>query len=181
MIRRGTIAGVVLAVVINAGLIQAKSSPDNGHKSVAEQIRHEIAVLPYNGIYDWVEAELLTDGTVVLRGNVTRPSTKTDAEFRIRGIETVSKVVNEIKVLPLSQYDNDIRISVYRSLFNGNSPLLGYALGANPSIHIIVENGRVTLKGVVASAMDKQLAALAAKGVFGVLSVENQLRLESEL
>jgi BON domain-containing protein len=181
MIRTGTIAAVVLAVVINAGLGQAKSSPDNAHKSVSEQIRHEIAVLPYSGIYDWIEAELLTDGTVVLKGNVTRPSTKTDAENRIRGIETVTKVVNDIHVLPLSGYDDEVRIRVYRSLFNGNSPLLGYALGANPSIHIIVENGRVTLKGVVNNAMDRQLANLAANQVFGVLSVDNQLRLESEL
>ncbi len=181
MIRKGTIAAVALAVVINTGLIQAKPSPDNGHKTVREQIRHEISVLPYSGIYDWIEAQLLTDGTVILRGNVTRPSTKTDAESRIRDIEAVSKVVNEIKVLPLSQYDNEIRFGVYRSLFNGNSPLLGYALGANPSIHIIVENGHVTLKGVVTNAMDKQLAGLAANRVFGVFSVANQLRLESEL
>jgi len=184
MIRTGTIAAVVLAVVINAGLGQAKSSPssaDNKHKSVSEQIRHEIAVLPYSGIYDWIEAELLTDGTVVLKGNVTRPTTKTDAENRVRGIETVTKVVNEIQVLPLSRYDDEVRIGVYRSLFNRNSSLSGYALGANPSIHIIVENGRVTLKGVVNNAMDKQLANLAANQVFGVLSVDNQLRLESEL
>src|SRR5262245_16718900 len=107
MINKQTIAAVVLAVVINAGLIQAKPGPGDGNKSVAERIRHEIAVLPYNGIFDWIEAELLTDGTVVLRGNVTRPTTKTDAEFRIRGLETVSKVINNIQVLPLSQYDND--------------------------------------------------------------------------
>jgi hyperosmotically inducible protein len=90
-------------------------------------------------------------------------------------------VINEINVLPLSQFDNDIRVAVYRSLFNPNSPLFRYGLGSDPSIHIIVENGKVTLKGVVSNTMDKQLAAVAANRVFGVFNVDNQLRLESEL
>ena len=90
-------------------------------------------------------------------------------------------MINDINVLPLSQFDNDVRIAVYRSLFNGSSSLSRYALGSNPSIHIIVENGRVTLKGVVSNTMDKQLASLAANGVFGVFSVDNQLHLESEM
>src|SRR5262249_18019524 len=130
---------------------------------------------------DWIEAETRPDGTVVLRGEVLRPTTKSDAESRIRRIETVSNVVNDINVLPLSQFDNDVRIAVYRSLFNNSSSLSRYAVGANPSIHIIVENGRVTLKGVVSSTMDKQLASMAANHVFGVFSVDNQLHLESEM
>jgi osmotically-inducible protein OsmY len=64
-------------------------------------------------------------------------------------------------------------------LFNRNSTLNLYALGANPSIHIIVDNGAVTLKGVVSNAMDKQLAGIAANGVFGVFRVENELQVES--
>src|SRR5438552_6250880 len=146
MIRTRTIAAVVLAVVINAGFTLAKPPATNGSMDLTAKIRREIATLPYTGIWDWIEAEIRPDGSVVLRGDVTRPSSKTDAEFRIRGIETVSNVVNEIHVLPLSGYDNDIRLGVYRTLFNSRSPLSGYALGANPSIHIIVENGKVTLK-----------------------------------
>jgi osmotically-inducible protein OsmY len=181
MIRRGTIAAGLLAVVINAGVALSKPPDARGNADVPTRIRQEISTLPYSGIFDWVEAEVRTDGSVVLRGDVTRPSTKSDAESRIRGIESVSSVVNDIHILPLSSFDNEVRFRVYRALFNGNSTLLGYALGANPSIHIIVENGRVTLKGVVLNAMDKQLAALAATGVFGVLSVDNELKLESEL
>jgi hyperosmotically inducible protein len=135
----------------------------------------------HSGIWDWIEAEIKADGSVVLRGDVTRPSTKADAESRIRRIESVAGVSNEIRVLPLSRFDDEIRLRVYRSLFNSNSTLSRYALGANPSIHIIVENGRVTLKGVVSNTMDLQLAALAANGVSGVFNVDNQLRLESEL
>ena len=183
MIQRSTIAiaAFTLAVVMNSGLVQASTSVAHGNKDVAAQIRGEIAGLPYATVWDWVEAEMRPDGSVVLRGDVLRPSTKSDAEFRIRRIETVSSVVNEINVLPLSKFDNDIRVGVYRSLFNANFPLFRYSLGSDPSIHIIVENGKVTLKGVVSTSMDKQLAAVAANRVFGVFNVDNQLKLESEL
>jgi len=181
MIRKLATAVVMLTVVLNTGFLHASPSAGDESRNVASQIRHEIAGLPYTGIWDWVEAAIRPDGTVVLQGEVTTPSTKSDAESRIRRIESVSNVINEIRVLPLSSFDNDIRLRVYRSLFNANSSLSRYALGANPSVHIIVENGRVTLKGVVSNAMDKQLASVATNGVFGVLTVDNQLRLESEL
>src|SRR5215467_8468451 len=145
---------------------------------ISQQIGQEIGLLRYTGVWDWLEADLQADGSVVLRGDVTRPSTKTDAGFRVSRIEGVARVTNEIRVLPLLQSDNSIRLGVYRSLFNRNSTLSGYALGANPSIHIIVDNGKVTLKGVVVNAMDKQLAGIAANGVFGVFSVENDLQIE---
>jgi len=181
MIRKGSIGSVVLAVAMTAGLVFANSSvPANKNMDISQQTRHEIAMLTYTGIWDWVEADLQADGTLVLRGDVTRASTKTDAEFRLRRIEGITSVTNDIRVLPLSPSDNSIRLGVYRSLFNRNSTLSGYALGANPSIHIIVDNGKVTLKGVVANAMDKQLAGVAANGVFGVFSVENDLQIESK-
>jgi len=181
MIRRVRIAAGLLAVVINAGLVLASPSVDRANMDVSTQVRRELATLPYTGIWDWIEADLRQDGTVVLRGDVLRPTSKADAEYRIRRIESVTNVINDIHVLPLSQFDNDIRLAVYRSLFRASSPLSGYALGANPSIHIIVENGKVTLKGVVSRAMDRQLAFVAANSVFGVMKVDNQLRLESEL
>jgi hyperosmotically inducible protein len=181
MIQKGTIGSVVLAVVMMAGFVHANSSiPANKSMDISQQIRHEIAMLPYTGIWDWVEADFQADGTLVLRGDVTRASTKTDAEFRLRRIEGIRSVTNEIHILPLSTSDNSIRLGVYRSLFNRNSTLSAYALGANPSIHIIVDNGKVTLKGVVANAMDKQLAGIAANGVFGVFRVENDLQIESK-
>jgi hyperosmotically inducible protein len=181
MVRRTTLAVGLLAVVINAGFAFAGLASDRGRMDVSARVRRELAGLPYTGIWDWIEAEIGADGTVVLRGQVIQPSSKSDAEFRVRRIESVAKVVNDIHVLPLSRADNDIRLAVYRSLFNINSALVGYALGANPSIHIIVENGRVALKGVVSNAIDRQIASVKAKSVFGVFDVDNQLRLPSEI
>jgi hyperosmotically inducible protein len=181
MIRKRNIASVALTIILTACLVHAKPSGTTKGMDVTQQIRHEIATLPYTGIWDWIEAELRPDGTVVLRGDVTKPSVKSDLESRMRSLETVTNVIDDIRVLPLSQFDNQIRLGVYRSLFNWNSALSRYALGANPSIHIIVDNGRVTLKGIVSNAMDKQIAGIDANKVFGVFAVDNELQVESKL
>ena len=176
MIRKGTIASVALTLISAAGF--ALANPSTGsNNTVAQQIHHEIVTLPYAGIYDWIDADLQPDGTVVLNGDVTAPLTKSEIDSRVRHIESVTNVIDNIRVLPLSQMDNQIRAAVYRSLFNFNSNLSRYAMGANPSIHIIVANGKVTLKGVVSNAMDKTLAGMAANRVFGVFGVDNELEI----
>src|SRR5262249_6717661 len=123
--------------------------------------------------------ELHSDGSVVLQGQVTRPTTSDDAEKRVRRIESVSGVTNQIKVLSVSPYDNDLRIALYRAIYNWNSPLFRYATRAMPPIHIIVENGRVTLKGAVASELESQVAYTAARQVPGIFEVRNELRIDS--
>jgi osmotically-inducible protein OsmY len=145
---------------------------------VVKEIRHELLTLPYYGVFDWLEGEVRPDGTVVLRGHVVRPTTKSDAEARVRDIEAIEKVINEITVLPVSPNDERLRIALYRAIFADNSPLFRYALGANPAIHIIVENGRATLKGVVSSEADKQLAYTKARSVAGLFEVRNDLVIE---
>jgi len=154
------------------------SRAENRMRALEREVRHELVTLPYYGVFDWLEGSVQANGTVTLRGEVVRPSTKSDAERRVRNIESVTKVVNRIKVLPLSPSDDRLRLELYRALFNWNSPLMRYAVPANPSIHIIVDNGRATLKGVVASKMDKQLAYTAARGVPGLFDVRNELQVE---
>src|SRR5215510_8519034 len=83
-------------------------------------VRHELLTLPYYDVFDWLEAEVLSDGHVVLRGEVVRPITSDDAEKRVRRIESVSKVENQIKVLPLSQRDGELRSAVYRAIYDWN-------------------------------------------------------------
>lgn len=146
---------------------------------IAEEVRHQLVTLPYYGVFDWLEGAVMPDDTVVLRGYVTRPATKSDAEERILKLESVVKVVNEIEVLPLSTNDERIRHAMYRALFNFNSPLFQYATRAVPPIHIIVKNGRATLKGVVLNDFDRQLAYTAARNVAGVFEVKNELAVEN--
>jgi hyperosmotically inducible protein len=142
------------------------------------QIRKALVTLPYYGVFDNLEASL--DGnTVVLGGQVVKPVTKTDAASRVAKIEGVEKVVNNIEVLPLSGIDNQLRRQEYRAIFRSPG-LQRYSMGTNPSIHIIVENGHVTLVGIVDSETDKNLAGLRANTVAGVFSVTNNLRVETK-
>ena len=146
---------------------------------IKREVRHELATLPWYGVFDWLEYQVQPDGTVILSGQVVRPTTKSDAEARVKQIEGVTRVINEIEVLPLSPQDDRLRIALYRAIYNWDSPLFTkYGIRAVPPIHIIVKNGRATLKGVVDSEMDKQLAYTAARGVAGLFEVTNDLRVE---
>jgi hyperosmotically inducible protein len=147
---------------------------------VVKEIRHELATLPYYGVFDWLEFEVRPDNTVVLRGQVVRPTTKSDAEARVKDVEGVAKVVNEIAVLPLSPQDDRLRAALYRAIYDWDGPLFRYATQAVPPIHIIVKNGRAVLKGVVASEADKNLAYIKARGVPGLFDVKNELQVEGE-
>ena len=147
---------------------------------LVREVRHELVTLPYYGVFDWLQFEVQPDNTVVLRGQVVRPSTKSDAEANVKNLEGVSRVVNEIEVLPLSPQDDRSRRAVYRAIYSSNSPLFRYAVQSIPPIHIIVNRGRATLKGVVASKSDSQLAYIRARGVPGLFEVTNQLVVESE-
>jgi hyperosmotically inducible periplasmic protein len=137
---------------------QQKSSPQSTVEYLKKEVRHELLTLPWYGIFDWLEAEIKDQDTVILRGYVVRPTTKSDAESRVNSIEGVENVINEIEVLPVSPNDDRLRRALYATLFNWDSPLMRYSMGANPSIHIIVRNGHATLKGVVVNEMDSQLA-----------------------
>jgi hyperosmotically inducible protein len=147
---------------------------------LTREIRKELVTLPYFSVFDWLEGNVQADGTVQLRGQVTRPTLKRDSQRRVERVEGVSRVVNRIEVLPLSPNDDRLRRAVYRELFNSNSPLFRYGQQAVPPIHIIVRNGRLTLKGVVASEGDRNFANIKARGVPGLFEVRNELRIENE-
>jgi hyperosmotically inducible protein len=146
--------------------------------TIKEEVRHQLVMLPYYSLFDWLQAEARPDGTVVLSGQVTRPTLKDDAANRLKNLESISKVVNNIEVLPLSPMDDDLRIALYRALFRYDSPLFRYGTQSVPPIHIIVKNGRVALKGIVATQMDSQLAETAARMVPGIFEVKNELQIE---
>ena len=178
-----TISIFASAMTRNAfGVSTPKAKPQGAlNARMVRQVRHELVTLPYYGVFDWLQFEVRPDNTVVLRGQVVKPSTKSDAEARVKDVDAVSKVVNEIEVLPLSPQDDRLRRALYRKLYGNDSPLFRYAVQAIPSIHIIVKNGRATLKGVVANKGDAQLAYMRARGVPGLFDVKSELQLESEM
>lgn len=174
---------VFLSVMALAGPTQdqmAQRSSGLSQKAidrVTREVRHELVMLPYYGVFDNLAYSVLPDGTVTLLGQVARPPLKSDAENAVKHIEGVEKVVNNIEVLPTSIADDRIRRAIYRSIY-GNDVLSQYQLHAVPPIHIIVKNGHVSLEGAVARQMDKQIAGVQANGVSGVFSVTNNLQVD---
>lgn len=150
-----------------------------GVDRIIREVHHELVMLPFYGVFDNLAYKVDRDGTVTLVGQVVNPTLKSDAENVVKRIEGVEKVVNNIEVLPPSSMDDRIRLATYRAIY-GNPVLSQYQLRAVPPIHIIVKNGRVTLEGVVARAMDKQVAGMQANGVSGVFSVTNNLQVEEQ-
>jgi hyperosmotically inducible protein len=149
---------------------------DRSWNRVEREVRHELVTLPSYGVFDNLAFQV-DGGTVTLLGQVSRPTLKTDAERVVKSIEGVERVINRIEILPLSPYDNRIRLATYRAIY-GNTALNRYALQAVPPIHIVVKNGNVTLEGVVANEGDKNIADIQARSVPGVFSVTNNLRVE---
>jgi len=167
---------LALTLSISTGSLFARNTV-NPVATLADQVRHELVMLPYYSVFDDLQFTV-DNGAVTLSGDVTRPILKSDAENVVKRIPGATKVVNNIRVLPLSSFDNRIRVAEYRAIF-GYAGLYRYAMGTNPSVRIIVENGHVTLKGVVANQGDKALANVRANGVPGVFSVTNDLLVES--
>jgi hyperosmotically inducible protein len=182
---RSAILGAMLLLSIpsllclHAAAQSAKQDLSHVRTQLIEEVRKDLVLLPYYGVFDNLAFEIKDIDTVVLMGQVTQPTLKSDAENVVRKIEAVGKVENQIEVLPLSPNDDRIRIQTYRAIYT-KPGLDRYALRAVPPIHIIVKNGNVTLIGIVATEADKNLAGLMAKGVSGVFKVTNDLRVEKE-
>lgn len=171
---------LVLAILTGAqDNRQTGALSQKGVDRIVREVHHELVMLPFYGVFDNLAYKVDPDGTVTLLGQVARPTLKSDAENSVKRIEGVEKVVNNIEVLPTSFNDDRIRRATYRAIY-GNSVLNQYQLRAVPPIHIIVKNGNVTLEGVVARQMDKQIAEVQAKSVQGVFSVTNNLQVEEE-
>ena len=145
---------------------------------ISREVRHELVMLPYYSVFDDLAYSVNGD-TVTLYGSVSNPTLKKDAENVVKKIEGVEHVDNRINALPPSPMDDQLRIAEYRAIYS-KAPLQKYGWGAVPSIHIIVNNGRVTLTGVVDNQSDKDLANIAANGVPGVFGVQNNLQVANQ-
>ncbi|HLV87592.1 MAG TPA: BON domain-containing protein [Candidatus Sulfotelmatobacter sp.] len=154
---------------------QKETSP-RAQERIAREVRHELLMLPYFGVFDFIAFKV--DGsTVTLMGQVVRPTLRSDAENAIKHIEGVEKVDNQIEVLPPSPMDDQLRLRLFHAIY-GDPGLQRYELGVQKPIRIIVKSGRVTLEGVVDNEADKNLAGIRANGVSGVFSVTNNLQVE---
>lgn len=143
---------------------------------INRSIRRELVTMPFLSIFDNLSFHVEGD-TVHLYGQVTRPTLKAQAAKLAAQVEGIGHVDNQVEVLPLSPFDDRVRVAVARAVY-GQPALNRYALGTNPSIRIIVKNGDVTLEGVVSDNGARNIANIQANGVAGVFSVTNNLRVE---
>jgi hyperosmotically inducible protein len=171
-------AAALMLVAPSATLAKTADKVSYNAPQLAKRVRHELVMLPYYGVFDNL-AYRINGGSVELFGQVVRPSTRSSAERVVKRIPGVTNVVNNIKVLPLSGFDDELRVATYRSIANMGG-LHRYLRGVNPSLHIVVDRGHVTLEGVVSRKGDRDLAYMAARRVFGAFSVTNNLRLDGE-
>lgn len=179
------ISGVLAVLFATAG---SSSTADKKHNDVftpgmpdegrlAQQVRHALLMLPYYGVFDDLAFRLDGD-TVILMGKVTNPTLKSDAGNVTKHLEGVNRVVNQIEVLPPSPMDDRIRMAEYRAIYGDPVLSTRYGFRSIPPVHIIVDNGHVTLTGIVANQADKNLIGIRANSVPGVFSVTNDLQVE---
>lgn len=200
------IATLCLALCVSLGRAQEQTgaSPTINEEKllkIAQEVRKQIVTLPQYGVFDNIHFGISPDGTVVLRGEASRPTLKSSAENVVKRIEGVEKVDNQIEVLPASPNDDRIRAAVYAAVYSaaplqkytsnrGRRPMPSVARAAGGitndppigfhAIHIIVKNGNVTLTGVVNNESDMAIAGIRASGVPNVFSVDNQLQVANE-
>jgi hyperosmotically inducible periplasmic protein len=151
----------------------AIAAPKTEESQLSREIRHQLFVLPYYSVFDYITFTLDGD-KVTLNGYVLRLTLKTNAEAAVKSLEGVSSVKNLVEVLPKSPADDDSRRAVYRAVFE-DSTLQRYAVPEVPVIHIVLKNGEVTLEGSVATEAEKNLASARASSVSGISTVRNNI------
>jgi hyperosmotically inducible protein len=152
--------------------------PNRLDKQIAMDVARELRRYPSYSVFDHVEVAV-EDGVVTLKGKVTMGYKAEEMEKRAAEVEGVKEVSNQIEVLPVSINDDQLRRALADRIYR-DSLFTGYSIQPDPPIHIVVENARVTLTGVVRNEIERRKAESIARSTFGVLTVDNQLRVESE-
>ena len=168
---------VATALVVLTAATTAGATGQTENLQVFRDVQRQVLQYPHFTIFDSVKANI-ADGVVTLSGKVTMPYKRNDIEKRVAKLDGVTAVNNEIEVLPVSMYDDELRLRIARAIY-GNSNFWNYVSMVNPPIHIIVERGHVTLEGVVNSNVDRMLARSLASQ-FGVFSLKNELKTNAE-
>jgi hyperosmotically inducible protein len=131
----------------------------------------------YDNRFNYVTASV-KDGVVILIGETRTDVSRDSAASVAANLPGVKEVVNDIKVAPASNFDDDIRIAATRAIYF--DPVLSrYASDPAAPIRIVVDNGTLSLYGTVSNEMDKNTAGIRASSVFGVFKVQNNLEVAS--
>jgi hyperosmotically inducible periplasmic protein len=178
IIRKFLILTIAFLTVSLADVNAQSFSDTKSARTLEQKVFKKILYLPYYGVFDNIKFKV--DGsTVTLYGKVYNGTNKSSAENAVEDIDGVTSVVNNIELLPPSPFDNSIRRQLLYS-FGNTAGMSRYLQEPNPSIRLIVENGRVTLEGFVSNRSDANLMNILANGVSGVFKVNNNLIVNKE-
>jgi len=147
-------------------------------RQIFEQARKQILTYYAYSIFDWITLEG-AGSKLVVNGYVSQPYKKPDIGYFLAHIKGVADLQNNLEVLPVSNFDDDIRIAVARAIYN-DPFFITYASMANPPIHIVVKGGNVTLEGMVNSQGEKTKAETNASFAETFFNLTNNLLVESE-
>lgn len=169
---------LALGLILAAGAAVAKTSapPLTGDAAIADRAAHEVRSYPYYSIFDNINIRV-TDGRLELMGEVNQPFKKADLGKAMSRIPGVAVIDNELKVAPLSNFDDRLRFQVARAIYR--DPMLSqYSMAPVGPIHILVDNGHVTLEGVVRTETEKNVAGIRANAGMSFGMPVNNLRVE---
>jgi hyperosmotically inducible protein len=168
-VRRALKASDVKSLV--ADLTIAKAENDLAlAREVIDRIRH----YDLYTVYDSIDGRV-RNGAVRLIGAVTEPKKAADIVERVAKVRGVQAIDNQIEVLPASQSDDRLRVTIATTIYRDQA-FQDYSM-VDPPVHVIVNNGHVTLIGVVRSQIERIKAESIARLTYGVLAVDNKVQL----
>ena len=171
----------VLTFMAGFAFVAAVAVADTGDKKdlqVFNDISKTVQRYSHFTVFVNVDASV-KNGVVTLTGQVTMEFKRDDIEKRVAKVDGVRHVDSKITVLPVSQFDDQLRYRIARAIYS-NPNFWNYAIGPNPPIHIVVDHSHVTLEGVVMNDMDRLIARNIATQQFGGMAVKNNLKTEAE-
>jgi osmotically-inducible protein OsmY len=172
----------VLMLIAGVAMVTSVAFADVGEKKdlqVFNDISKAVTRYTHFTVFDNVDANV-KNGVVTLTGQVTMEFKRDDIEKRVAKVDGVKQVTDKITVLPVSQFDDQLRYRIARAIYS-NPNFWNYAIGPNPPIHIVVDHSHVTLEGVVMNDADRIIARSIASNQFGVMSVKNNLKTDAEV
>ena len=171
-------ARVVATVIVTLAVGAPAWAADRDDHQIFRDLSQQVLRYPQFTIFDSISAQV-HDGVVTLTGKVTMPYKRDEVAKRIARVDGVRQVRNEIAVLPVSMFDDELRFRIARAIY-GHSSFWSYGAMTNPPIHVIVEHGRVTLEGVVNNNVERMLARSIATSS-SAFSVTNNLKTDAEV
>ncbi len=177
MFRKLTATAALVIALGAFGFTTPAAAANSENLQMFRAVQKQVLNYTHFTIFDSVNMQI-NDGVVTLTGWVTMPYKSSDIERRVSRVDGVTQVVNRIKELPVSQFDDSLRIRLARAIY-GSPHFRGYGSMVNPPIHIIVEHGRVTLEGVVNNNVDRMIARSIASN-FLAFDIKNELKTTQE-